>query len=49
MKWSLKEIEIKSDSATVVSWIKTMVLKNGRIKSKGITEMLVKRRLGLIS
>ena len=34
LKWNLKDIEIKSDSVTVVSWIRNVIEKEQRNKSK---------------
>ena len=48
LKWGLKGIEIKTDSATVASWIRSAVTGDKRIKTKGAAEMLIKRRLGAL-
>ena len=34
IKWGLREIEIKTDSATVLSWVTSTVEESGRIRTK---------------
>lgn len=48
IKWGLQEVEIITDSATVNSWIATVVSEEKRVQTKGAAEMLVKRRLGIL-
>ena len=48
LKWGLKGIEVKADSATVASWIRSVVTGERRVKTKGAAEMLIKRRLGAL-
>lgn len=48
LKWGLKEIEIKTDSATVHSWVTSIITSDHRIKTKGAAEMLIRRRLGIL-
>lgn len=48
LKWGLRVIEIKTDSATVASWVRSAVTGDRRIKTKGAAEMLIKRRLGAL-
>jgi ribonuclease HI len=45
IKWGLRTIHVKTDSATVRGWIHSTVTVENRIKTKGSAEMLVKRRL----
>ncbi|GFR63966.1 hypothetical protein ElyMa_000167900 [Elysia marginata] len=47
-KWGLKDITIFTDCATVCGWIKTTLLEERRVKTKGAAELLVKRRLGTL-
>ena len=47
-KWNVKELDIMTDSATVYGWINSTLLKEKRIKTYGMSEVLVQRRLGLI-
>ncbi|GAB1602697.1 hypothetical protein Ahia01_000549600 [Argonauta hians] len=49
LQWDLREIEIRTDSATVLSWLRSTINSEGRVKTKGAAEMLVKRRLGVLS
>ena len=55
LKWNLTEVELKTDSATVVGWIKTVypwlktVINNDkRVKRKGASEIVIKRRLEIL-
>ena len=48
IKWGLREIEIRTDSAMVLSWVTSTVKKSGRIRTKGAGEVIVKQRLGIL-
>ena len=48
IKWRLREIEIRTDSATVLSWVTSTVEESGRIRTKGAGEVIVKWRLGIL-
>ena len=48
IKWGLREIEIRTDSATVLSWVTSTVEESGKIRTKEAGEMIVKRRLGIL-
>ena len=48
IKWGLREIEIRTDSATVLNWVTSTVEESGRIRTKGAGEVIVKRRLGIL-
>ena len=48
IKCGLREIEIRTDSATVLSWVTSTVEESGRIRTKGAGEVIVKRRLGIL-
>ena len=37
-----------TDSTTVFGWLKCIIQNSKRVKTKGVAEMLVKRRLGVI-
>ncbi len=39
---------IRTDSATVLSWVTSTVEASGRIRTKGAGEVIVKRRLGIL-
>ena len=45
--WGLKEIKIKTDSATVRAWCDLILNEDHPVRSKGAAEVLVKRRLGI--
>jgi ribonuclease HI len=47
-KWNVTELEIMTDSATVYGWMNSTILKEKRIKVHGMSDVLVRRRLGLI-
>ena len=46
LKWGRQAVEIRTDSATVASWIKSEVSGDRRTKTKGAAEMLIKHQLG---
>ena len=48
LKWGVKKASIITDSATVSGWVTSVLERSHRVKTKGISEMLVKRRLGMI-
>ena len=48
IKWRLREIEIRTDSATVLSWVTSTVEEGGRIRTKGAGKVIVKWRLGIL-
>jgi transposase InsO family protein len=48
-KWSFKEIDVVTDSATVRHWIASVLEGDRRPRASGMSEMLVKRRLGLLA
>ena len=48
VKWGLKNILVKTDSATVVGWVRTTLSGERRVKTKGAAEMLIKRRLSTL-
>ena len=47
LKWKLKDLELKTDSATVLGWVKTAISNDKRVKTKGASEMVIKQCLGL--
>ena len=48
LKWGLQDVELKTDSATVVGWVKTVISNDKRVRTKGASEMAIKRSLGLL-
>ena len=42
IKWSMKELSIVTDSATVCGWLKALFTNSHRIQTHGITEMIVR-------
>ena len=49
INWKMKKFQILSDSQTVVSWITTTLNSTSKVKVVGLSEILVKRRLNIIS
>ena len=49
LKWNLKDLEIKTDTMKGVNWLKSIILKDKRKKTKGVAELLMKRRLGILN
>lgn len=48
LKWGCKKLTVKTDSTTVFKWINSLLTKDHRIKSHGLSEILVQRRLSII-
>ena len=49
LKWSLKTLEVITDSVTVHGWINSVIKLDCRVKTRGSAEMLIKRRLSNLS
>lgn len=47
-KWNFRKVEVLTDSVTVHSWLVATLNGTHRVKVKGMSEMLVKRRLSLV-
>ena len=48
VKWGLKDVELMTDSATVFSWFRSVLFDCGMVRTKGMSEMLVRRRLSIV-
>ena len=48
VKWGLSSVEVMTDSATVLSWLTSILVDDCRVKVTGMSEMLVRRRLAVI-
>jgi ribonuclease HI len=48
VKWQVTDVEIITDSASVFSWLRSTLLDSHKIRTHGMSEMLVKRRLQVI-
>ena len=48
MKWSFKRIVLHTDSKTVFGWLSNSVDNISRLKIKGLSEVLVQRRVQII-
>ena len=49
LKWGMKKIQLITDSATVYAWLQSLLTGSHRIRTSGIAEMLVRRRLAIIA
>ena len=49
LKWGLRDVEVRTDSATVFSWVQSVITAEKRVRTKGAAEMIIKRRLGNLS
>ena len=49
VKLGLKKIDLVTDWATVQEWISNVLSGYERVKTKGAEEIIIKRRLGVIS
>lgn len=48
VKWGLREVEVHTDSSTVVGWLRSIVTAEKRIRTKGAFEMNLKRCLEIL-
>ena len=48
VNWGYKNIRVVTDSVTVCNWAKVSLSEEGRIRTKGAAELLIKRRLGTL-
>ena len=48
LRWGLKEVELRTDSATVLNWVQAAVTEQRRVKTKGASEMIIMRRVGIL-
>lgn len=46
-KWNMQNIELLTDSATVFGWLNSVFFDSHKVKTKGMSEMLIKRRLAV--
>ena len=49
LAWQMKEVEIKTDSATVHQWISDGLTGKSRLKTKAANEMLIRRRVAIVT
>ena len=48
IKWKVSSVLIKTDSATVLSWLSSLLTDSHRVRTHGSSEMLIHRRLQII-
>lgn len=48
IKWHLTDVVVMTDSATVHSWLLSVLTDSHRVKTHGMAEMLVRRRLSVV-
>lgn len=49
LKWNANKFELVTDSATVKGWLDSVFLSTHKARAHGIAEMLVRRRLNMLS
>ncbi len=49
LSWNVRKLTIRSDSATVASWLRSAIFKEDPLRVSGLSSALVKRRLQIIS
>ena len=49
IKWGMKEADLVTDSVTVYNWVRSVITDSHRPKVSGLSEMIVRRRLGVIA
>lgn len=47
-KWGLTKVELLTDSATVYGWLQAALFDTHKVRTRGMSEMLVKRRLAVV-
>ena len=47
-EWGVENLEVVADSATVFGWINAVVTQSRKIHTKGLSEMLFRRRLSVL-
>jgi len=47
--WAIKEVDIRTDSATVFGWLRSLLEKDRPVKVHGLGEALTRRRLAIIA
>ena len=48
IRWQLKKINLITDSATVHNWLHSALSNSHKVRTHGMSEMLVKRRLSIV-
>ena len=48
VSWKMSDIWVMTDSASVFNWVKSIVDKDRKAKVRGLSEVLIRRRLQLI-
>ena len=48
LKWGFKQVQLITDSATVHGWVQSVLKDERRPRVSGLSEMVVRRRLGLL-
>ncbi|KHJ40059.1 hypothetical protein D918_09887 [Trichuris suis] len=48
MSWHMKKIELMTDSSTVHRWISDGLSGRTRLRTKAVSEMLIRRRIGKV-
>ena len=49
VKNGIQDLTIMTDSMTVFNWIKSIISKDKRVKTQGLSEILVRRRLSMLA
>ena len=49
IRWNLEVVEVVTDSATVRGWMSSVLTGSHRVRTHGLAEMLIKRRLALVA
>jgi transposase InsO family protein/ribonuclease HI len=49
IRWNMEIVEVVTDSATVRGWMSSVLTGSHRVRSHGLAEMLIKRRLALVA
>ena len=49
LTWEFKRVELLTDSSTVHRWITDALTGKSRLKTKAASEMLIRRRIGIVT
>lgn len=48
LAWKMKVVDLLTDSSTVYRWISDALTRRSRLKTKAASEMLIRRRVGIV-
>ena len=49
LRWDMRKVDVITDSASVYNWVRSMLEDTHRPRVSGLSEMIIRRRLGIIA